>query len=382
MSLPAFTNAYGTFVKDDPLVYDKQTCTSKENGNVTNSIIARDAKRVAWCKRPAPVNGGRKTLRNGVKFREPTSYRREVQTIEYIEGTAVTLDDKRSKCTRTGNNCFRPWNRVTANHAGFGTGSNSDGRNESIVKCLNRLNEGKAQYGSFLAESVQTADLLASTSTDILRMLIALKKGKLMSKDFPGRKRAGDMWLEWQYGWRPLYDDVKGMYDDLQNGIKFPPLIHASSRVTSMREKTWTPTGYKSSSHSRTTDVFRTHIWAELSSRGLAVAQNMSLSPLSIGWELVPWSFAVDWFVPVGQTLQALTASAGLSFVGGFRSETNDYEFHGDGTGYGSVVLKEFVFDRTKLTSFPTGKLYARQKSPFNTTRVQNFLALLSQRHK
>lgn len=381
MTLPAHTNEPGTFVKDDPLVYDTQICTSKENGNVTTSVIARDATRVAWCKRPASQTGGRKTLRNGVKFREPTSYRREVQRIEYIEGSAVTRDDKRSKCTRTGNNCFRPWNRVTAVHAGFGTGSNSDGKNESIVKCLNRLNEGKAQYGTFLAEATQTADLLASTSSDILHMLIALKKGKLKSKDFPGRKRAGDMWLEWQYGWRPLYDDVKGMFDDLQNGIKFPPLIHASSTVTSRREKHWTPTGYRPST-SKTTEVFRTHIWAELSSRGLATAQNMSLSPLSIGWELVPWSFAVDWFVPVGQTLQALTASAGLSFVGGFRSETNDYEFSGDGTGYGSVILKEFVFDRTKLTSFPTGKLYARQKSPFNTTRVQNFLALLSQRHK
>jgi len=41
------------------------------------------------------------------------------------------------------------------------------------------------------------------------------------------------------------------------------------------------------------------------------------LNPVSLAWELVSWSFVVDWVVPIGPMFQALTAPAGLSFVDG-----------------------------------------------------------------
>lgn len=43
-------------------------------------------------------------------------------------------------------------------------------------------------------------------------------------------------------------------------------------------------------------------------------------NPLATAWELVSYSFVVDWFVPIGPVLNALSARAGLIFVDGSKS--------------------------------------------------------------
>lgn len=44
------------------------------------------------------------------------------------------------------------------------------------------------------------------------------------------------------------------------------------------------------------------------------------LDPLSIAWELVPLSFVVDWFLPIGRFLNGLHQPFGLSFKFGYRT--------------------------------------------------------------
>jgi hypothetical protein len=50
---------------------------------------------------------------------------------------------------------------------------------------------------------------------------------------------------------------------------------------------------------------------AELETLGL-------LNPLSLAWELLPYSFVIDWFLPIGDYLAATTASAGMTWVNGW----------------------------------------------------------------
>jgi hypothetical protein len=42
------------------------------------------------------------------------------------------------------------------------------------------------------------------------------------------------------------------------------------------------------------------------------------LNPVSIAWELVPLSFVVDWFLPVGKFLQNVVPPQGVEFVRGY----------------------------------------------------------------
>jgi hypothetical protein len=49
-----------------------------------------------------------------------------------------------------------------------------------------------------------------------------------------------------------------------------------------------------------------------LTNPNLGLASRMGLvNPLSIAWEVVPFSFVVDWFLPVGNFLENLTSLAG-----------------------------------------------------------------------
>jgi len=111
------------------------------------------------------------------------------------------------------------------------------------------------------------------------------------------------------------------------------------------------------------------------------------INPFSIAWELVPWSFAIDWFVPVGATLEAITATVGLDFWGGRITTRRDYKMKrtyvpGRRTAWrvcediGEYKEQGFGFQRTALTSFPAPQLYA-DLTPYSTTRALNALALV-----
>jgi hypothetical protein len=121
------------------------------------------------------------------------------------------------------------------------------------------------------------------------------------------------------------------------------------------------------------------------------------LNPVEIAWELVPYSFIVDWFVPIGNCLSALSASAGLTlgstsqlhtfYKGTFEAKTygSDYPFpYGAGsqgfTQHGHYVSAACVFSRSPLYGhWPIPELY-NKKNPFTTTHILNAIALIAAR--
>lgn len=92
-------------------------------------------------------------------------------------------------------------------------------------------------------------------------------------------------------------------------------------------------------------------------------AQNFtSMNPLSIGWELLPYSFVVDWFYDMGGYLrnwESAIASGGrfnhgcVSTLKHYVREANVLAVYPDGnaSGYGFCYEKSFV--RTKLLAMP-----------------------------
>jgi hypothetical protein len=52
------------------------------------------------------------------------------------------------------------------------------------------------------------------------------------------------------------------------------------------------------------------------SSDVISLLSNLGLiNPLSVAWEVVPFSFVIDWFIPVNKWLNSLTADAGLELL-------------------------------------------------------------------
>ena len=202
-------------------------------------------------------------------------------------------------------------------------------------------------------------------------------------------------WLQLQYGWLPLLSDTAGMAEKLaaysidEVRTKASALVRRTSSVA-------LTTRLSSYPHNRidtvTTEytvkydvIFAVDVKSShtLSSLGLT-------NPVGIAWELLPWSFAIDWFLPVGDFIATWDATLGLTFkVGSVTTfERTTSMTHAFATGadggltfydYDVTASKELIENRrTPLFSFPIPGTPSF-KNPLSVGHCLNALALLRQ---
>jgi hypothetical protein len=113
-------------------------------------------------------------------------------------------------------------------------------------------------------------------------------------------------------------------------------------------------------------------------------------NPLSLAWEILPYSFVVDWMLPIGPWLSNLDYTNGLSFDHGWINYKANDEVKGELVNYSSVVDgwtrnwtngnssgTAMVFHRDALGDFPSPPL-PRLKNPFSPIHVSEALSLLA----
>jgi hypothetical protein len=183
--------------------------------------------------------------------------------------------------------------------------------------------------GQAFAERKMTANLIGDTASRLGKSFRYLRRGqtrKAMNELGIGRsviapkgRNGPGQWLELQYGWKPLLSDVYGACEALSKRPKEDWTVTAKGTATS--EDVWnysvpaTPTGYVwaySCTARRVTKAF-TRIDAQPQNAAkIALASVGVTNPLLIAWELVPYSFVVDWFLPIGGWLESLDALLGF----------------------------------------------------------------------
>lgn len=219
---------------------------------------------------------------------------------------------------------------------------------------------------------------------------------------------AFDMWLEAQYGWKPLLQDVHAAVTKLsddETGSK-PPIVTVKSGGRE-RDEFFTYPGdsclqtlvgsvrFKKLHRVEHKCMVRLDFIPE--NHALIAASQLGLTnPLEVGWELVPFSFVVDWFYPVGNYFQQLDATLGYSFKGGSISKKTSMKtqvlssdlLRTDGlpaslngvTGYCYSSSKgyQMSFSRSVYSSapLPAPKLSFKDKS--SAAHVENGIALLA----
>jgi hypothetical protein len=114
-------------------------------------------------------------------------------------------------------------------------------------------------------------------------------------------------------------------------------------------------------------------------------------SPISLGWELIPFSFVIDWFLPIGAALNAASAFDGLTFHSGYKAYRTekrsqiDYNLSDTSTDAtydrkeqisGSGTGTSIHYTRTKLTSFPSARV-PTVKNPVSLIHAANAVALV-----
>lgn len=178
------------------------------------------------------------------------------------------------------------------------------------------------------AQPALTAEMVVSSIDRIHRSIKTLRHGNIpealrilgavpqdshrhkLSAPLRDLKGLSDAWLEMQYGWKPLLQDVHDGAEAMAYHMNnFGQLLPGELRV----KKSLVKKGSLLGSNLQTWYEYEKRISRKItirfaqgpSSDPTSTFVNLGLTdPSSLAWEILPFSFVADWFIPIGTYLE------------------------------------------------------------------------------
>lgn len=272
-------------------------------------------------------------------------------------------------------------------------------RNLAELKALENLKDQKVNFALAFLEAHLTIRLVGDTFNRIANSIRRWRRSHSRREWNKVKRSRGSSvprsWLELQYGWNPVLNDMYNACDALRSVWNRGALISCKGNQTRrssarVRQNGNFPGSYYDLEEERF-DGVGVQLWFKLLNAELAALSSWGITnPLALVWERVPYSFVLDWALPVGRWLNVLDADFGLGFVTGRRSVKRVARFEVVGyrlpesspwkwdTGGAPDLTRRYQrFDRHIYTSSPVPGL--NFKSPFSLGHVANGLSLLAQ---
>jgi len=181
-------------------------------------------------------------------------------------------------------------------------------------KALSNLYEklrGSADLAVDIAEINQTKAMMVKTVKGLNNFTSVLRSMRRMKFS-----QARDAYLEWTYGWKPLASSIYETGKQLQKQLLQPQRsrLTIEARASGYSRKTTTIDylpGVKIVTTMETSNRVRfVTNWKLGNDMNDVISSFTSLNPVAIAWELVPYSFVVDWCVDIGGYLRNLETAA------------------------------------------------------------------------
>jgi hypothetical protein len=218
-----------------------------------------------------------------------------------------------------------------------------------------------------LAERHQAVEMIAKRAGQLTSFA-----GKLRKLDFPGAAKAlglapsqvpkglrrkakafGNNYLEFHFGWSPLVADIGNAVDVLQGGVP-PSRVSGRGKISSKYRQYWNPqppgqgnlAGWDWTNNDYKTEC---KIVADISvsDPNLWLANSLGfVNPATVAWELVPYSFVVDWFVNVSDFLSGYTDMLGLSITRASTTFARNGVFHRSYATYNNFYSKWITYEK------------------------------------
>lgn len=277
-------------------------------------------------------------------------------------------------------------------------------RNEALTKILSDISDAKTNLPVLAAEASKTSALILGTANKVYRAMRAVRRGRFGEAaailDITPKK-SHNSWLSYKYGWLPLLSDVKNsaeFFAQQQYGrqpeFDLKRKATAKAQVSTSKSNDYGWTGGGRASTSTLTGVTRTYTIkarVRLDNPHLATAQQLGLTnPLLVAWELVPYSFVFDWFIGVGDYLQAISALHGVTIVkamySGLDVRTSEQAVGERGYVSGNTTYSSFstyyklesrLYGRGPTTISALDVAPVRNRDPWSFQKVITSLALL-----
>lgn len=283
-------------------------------------------------------------------------------------------------------------------------------QSEALLKCRDQ----KFDLSETLVGLGQSVDMVLDRSIQLLLAYRQARRGQWVDAirtlgiwnskkkwKLPTTKDAANFWLELQYGWMPLMNDIHSGMKIVNEGLGKP----TSTLVATRR-------GHAELPAVQWTGGNEPYDWSKKSVKALGMASvevkyrfrvndpTLALlstlgvdNPLYVVWVAVPWTFVIDWAVPIGDWVRTISSPLGLTFVDGYMSSRRTAVIDVYGSEFGNfsdptyptvwhsdpawTQMRYVELNRTAFTSWPKPSPYVR--FPFTSQqRLTNLLALIA----
>lgn len=374
---------------------------------------------------------------NGVRWRPPKPWVHESLDLRFSVGAVTTTWNHSNKTTRTesvwpanmacgsiSRALFSAWPPTCARFKGISK-EKSSLLSEAETKALAKIKLGDVEWGETIFQWRQTASLFTNNVRSIARdvrrfrrelrdvewrRLIRRRSFKERQKARKGRRcrdySLSQKWLELVYGWIPLLSDIYGSIVLLSDTMSLEGMVVCGrGKAYGVTEEQFdfdpAPTLAQPGPHYELGYTFRTNhqvacdLWYRLDDIEVARVSALGLvNPAQLAWNLLPWTFVLDWLLPIGPWLGSFTADSGFEFMSGttsykrevigvsasggvFEGRNGKTYFSGATYSQPSISCEAAFFRRNVLISRPVPGLYF--KNPLSPVHVMNAIALLRQ---
>jgi len=218
-----------------------------------------------------------------------------------------------------------------------------------LSRLQKKINLHDWNAGVFVGELGETVDLMADTFRTLATAYRHTRKGNFgkaasvlgVNPRAPKKRSLVNDWLALRYGWRPLLHDIYNLSEAVKNlDVPRTARFKASYALPIASPGPW---GF----HCHGKGENRRSIVCYAKEKAFHLDEYLGLTdPLSIGWELIPFSFVVDWCSPIGSYLgfRSMAARTEGTYV---RSNFSHYQFRvidseqRDPPGYVVYILDE-----------------------------------------
>lgn len=318
-------------------------------------------------------------------WRPPSPYSRHIEsgncyTVNFAKDyTDFTFDSVRSVSSGA-DDCSGNWYTVIQEAPSYL-------EDQCITQALLQLKGMQVNLAQNFGEREQTARLCYDTCRRLAGMVYHTRETafKLLKDPF-------SLWLELQYGWLPLLSDVHGAVHEIMDKPPTRVTVRGKASDTWYDKSLCTlgKTTHPVYIDRITKGVHHLNLRLDYEEGNAAARQAASLgltNPADLAWELLPFSFVVDWFANVGDCFNVLDATFGWDFKGGsctttsrMRYDATNPRLQNPGTAVGSSSCQargyQMTMNRKVYSSSPMPQR-PHLKPQRNGVHVANGIALL-----
>lgn len=356
-------------------------------------------------------------FRRRVGRHPPLAYSCTHRVLKHISNTKVTVNNSNGFVHRYEND-FGTAININATDVRPVTAAEATAVQNSAISNANSSVKGQ-HYSAFetLYEGKKTVKMITDTVFTVVNAVRQVKKGqfkkaattlglKAPPRGVSRKRTLSDNWLEYRYGWIPLYSTVLGEMKrqyDLQKGKQHEYFVSGFSDNTFTGKTvsgwkagysylgTYLQTDYREirfGTHARSCLVGYTF---KITNETLANTTSLGiLNPALLAWEALPFSFVADWFVNVSDILDQFDTWNGKQFLHGFITTVDTYDevrtvevrppmwYSLTGISIGYAATRGLDMTRTVLSGPPSVSLQLNP-TPLNKDRLLDGISLLKQ---